>query len=139
MSGPSAPRCAFCDIVAGRAPAPVVWANGDAMVLLDRNPIAPWHLLIIPRHHAPTLWDIDEAQFLDLMSIARSLARTLSMAMHAELAAMAIEGYGVPHAHIHLVPVNGPGELDPRRQSPASEADFSNAAKAILAAINGSP
>ena len=69
------------------------------------------------------------------MSLGRSLAKPLSKVKGADRAAIAAEGYGVPHAHIHLVPVNGPGELDPNRQSPATEPDLAHTASALRAAI----
>lgn len=55
--------------------------------------------------------------------------------MGADRAAMAVEGYGVPHAHMHLVHVNGPGELDPNRQSLATDADLAAVASALRAVI----
>lgn len=51
-------RCVFCEIAADRSSAHVVWSSNDALVFLDRNPIAPGRLLIIPRRHAKTLWDL---------------------------------------------------------------------------------
>lgn len=131
----SAPVCIFCEIAAGRAPGYVVWTDNDAAVFLDRSPIPPGHLLIIPREHVGTLWDLEEERFLRLMSLARSLAAPLTEATGADRAGMAVEGYGIPHAHIHLVPINGGGELDPCRQSPASEEELSTAARGVRAAI----
>ncbi|MEJ2287644.1 MAG: HIT family protein [Deinococcales bacterium] len=127
--------CVFCEIAADRSSAHVVWSSNDALVFLDRNPIAPGHLLIVPRRHEGTLWNLTETEYFDLMSLARSLAKALSKAMGADRAAMAVEGYGVTQAHIHLVPVNGPGELDPNRQSTATEPDLAHTASALHAAI----
>ena len=136
MNDPHAVPCAFCEIIAGREPAHVVWADDGAVVFLDHNPIAPGHVLIVPRRHATTLWDLTKAEYLNLMALARSLAEPLSQALRADRAAMAVEGYGVPHAHIHLVPVNGPGRLDPNRQSPATEDELDTAAEALHAVID---
>jgi len=49
MTDPQATPCAFCEIIAGHAPAHVTWTDENAVVFLDRNPITPGHLLIIPR------------------------------------------------------------------------------------------
>lgn len=135
MNNAQAVPCPFCDIIAGRGAAHVVWKDDSAIAFLDRNPIAPGHLLIIPRRHATTLWDLPDAEYLHLMTVARSLAKPLSRAMEADRAAMAVEGYGVPHAHIHLVPVNGPGQLDPNRQAPATEDELATAEQALRAVI----
>ena len=135
MTDQEAVPCAFCEIIAGRGPAHVVWKDDNAIAFLDRNPIAPGHLLIVPRTHATTLWDLTESEYLDLMTLVRSLAEPLAQATGADRAAMAVEGYGVPHAHIHLVPVDGPGQLDPHRQSPATEDKLDTAAKALQAII----
>ena len=116
--------CAFCEVISGSAPAQIVWTSDDAIAFLDRSPMNPGHLLVVPRTHLATLWDLEEAKFIQLLLTVRRLAASLAEALNVDRAGMAVEGYGVPHAHIHLVPINGCNELDPCRQSPASEEDL---------------
>jgi histidine triad (HIT) family protein len=120
----SSSSCAFCNVISGSAPAQVVWTSDEAIAFLDRSPINPGHLLVVPRAHVATLWDLEEPKFIQLLLIVRRLAVSLAEVLNVDRAGMAVEGYGVPHAHIHLVPINGGHELDPCRQSPASEDDL---------------
>lgn len=131
MSG----TCIFCDIAAGLTPAHIVWTDVDFMVFLDRNPMAAGHLLVIPKQHVDKLWDLGESHYLRLMLLVRRLTVPLTKAIGADRAGMAVEGYGVPHAHIHLVPINAGNELDPCRQSPASDPELTVAAEVIRDAI----
>ena len=125
------PSCAFCEVIAGSAPAQIVWTSEKAIAFLDRSPINPGHVLVVPCAHVATLWDLEEPEFIQLLLIVRRLAISLAQAMNAQRAGMAVEGYGIPHAHIHLVPINGSNELDPCRQSPASEYDLEGTGKLI--------
>jgi diadenosine tetraphosphate (Ap4A) HIT family hydrolase len=56
----SVDACIFCEIAARTAPAHVVWAGDDAVVFLERNPMNPGHLLVVPREHVSTVWELDE-------------------------------------------------------------------------------
>ena len=123
--------CVFCRIVDRLTSARIVWEGEDGIAFLDQSPINRGHLVIIPRVHVAKIWDLEEPTFLRLLSLVRRLAVPLAKAMLADRAAMAVEGYGVPHAHVHLVPVNGGNELDPCRQVPASEDDLDVVAECI--------
>ena len=139
MNDSQAAPCAFCEIIAGREPAHVVRTDENAIAFLDRNPIAPGHLLVVPRQRARTLGEFTEAEYLDLMILARSLAGPPRQAVGADRAAMAVEGYGVADAHIHLVPVHGPGQLDANRQPPATEDGLAPTAHALQAVLTNLP
>src|SRR3954471_11459516 len=114
--------CVFCEIVAGRIPARTVWEDRDHLLMLDIRPLAPGHLLLIPKKHAEDLFLLPERDYTRLLSRARALAPTLRRATRAKRIGLVVEGFGVPHVHVHLVPVNGAGELNPTRAKPATEA-----------------
>ncbi len=113
-------RCAFCEIAAGRAPAEIVWADERFLAFLDTSPIAPGHLLLIPRAHAPSVFDLPDAEYAELFQRARALQRVLLATVGSRRIGLAVEGFGVEHAHVHLVPVDRGGDLDPGRQQRAS-------------------
>ena len=77
------------------------------------------------------LFDLDDALYGKLFARAKRLADPLRRATGCGRVGMAIEGYGVPHAHIHLVPINGPLELDPNRAAPRAEAEQAEMAARI--------
>lgn len=131
--------CIFCRIVDGEAPAHIVWQDDEHVAFLDRNPVTDGHVLLIPRTHVTTIFDLDPTAYARLFERVRVLAPPVADAASAPRTALAIEGYGVAHAHVHLVPVWGAGELDPCRQAPAREDALLEAAtrlRAALAALN---
>jgi histidine triad (HIT) family protein len=128
--------CIFCRIVAGEAAAHIVWADAEHVAFLDRNPVAAGHLLVIPRVHAPTVYDLDADAYARLFERVRALAGPVARAAGAPRAGIAVEGFGVPHAHVHLVPVWRGGDLDPCRQAPLSEGEILAAAARLRSALN---
>jgi histidine triad (HIT) family protein len=127
--------CVFCCIARGEAPAHVVWQDDLFLAFLDVQPINPGHLLLIPREHVDYLFDLDDTLYGPLFVRAKDLAEPLRRATGCGRVGVAIEGYGVPHAHIHLVPLNGRLELDPNRAAFRAEADQAETAARIRAAL----
>ncbi|MBN1964143.1 MAG: HIT domain-containing protein, partial [Anaerolineae bacterium] len=77
--------CIFCRIVAGQAPASIIYADDVALAFLDINPVNPGHVLVIPRVHAPYLADLDEAAGMHLWRIAQRTAAALrESGLHCE-------------------------------------------------------
>jgi len=123
--------CIFCRIAQGESPAHVVWQDDLFLAFLDVRPINPGHLLLIPRQHVDYLFELDDALYGPLFARAKDLAGPLRQATGCGRVGVAIEGYGVPHAHIHLVPINGPLELDPNRATLRDEAEQAETAARI--------
>jgi len=114
--------CVFCEIVAGRIPGLPVWENRDFLLMLDIRPIASGHLLLLMKKHAEDLFLLPEREYVRLLKTARKIAPILRRATRARRIGLVVEGFGVPHVHVHLVPVNKAGELNPARAKPASAA-----------------
>ena len=127
--------CVFCSILEGRAPAHVVWRDADHAAFLDTSPIAPGHLLLVTRAHVPRAEDLSAEAHARLFACARLLAPAVADAAGAPRTGIAVEGYGVPHVHVHMVPVWRGGDLDPCRQSAASGAELRAAAVRLRGAI----
>jgi histidine triad (HIT) family protein len=123
--------CVFCKIAHGEAPAHVVWQDDLFLAFLDVRPINPGHLLLIPRRHVDYLFDLDDSLYGPLFARAKELADPLRRATGCGRVGIAIEGYGVPHAHIHLVPINGPLELDPNRAAARAQEEQAEMAARI--------
>lgn len=127
--------CVFCRILDGHAPAHLVWSDAEHAAFLDTSPITPGHLLLVTRAHVPRAEDLSAEAHARLFACARLLAPPVADAAGAPRTGIAVEGYGVPHVHVHLVPVWRGGDLDPCRQSPASDADLRAAADRLRAAL----
>jgi histidine triad (HIT) family protein len=102
-------NCIFCAIVAGRAPAALIYENADAMAFLDIHPIAEGHILVIPKKHCRNLFDFDDASGQAIMHTARVVARAMRIALNADgmnlfQSSERAGGQDVFHFHFHLIP-----------------------------------
>lgn len=108
MSAPPArPACTFCAIVAGEADARVVSDDGDTLAFLDRRPLFPGHVLLVPRRHVATLADLPDDLVAPLFRRARTLARAVERGLDADGTFVAVNNrvsQSVPHLHVHIVP-----------------------------------
>ena len=100
-------RCVFCAIVRGDAPAEIVLEDPAGIPFLDRRPLLPGHVLLVPRYHVTTLPDLPVTEVGPLFTLARSLTRAVPLATGGEGAFVAVNNVvsqSVPHLHIHVVP-----------------------------------
>jgi histidine triad (HIT) family protein len=129
------PSCTFCRIARGEISAEVVWEDEEHLAFLDINPVKPGHVLLIPREHVPWVDELPAESHARLFARVRELAGPVARAAGAPRTALAVEGFGVPHAHVHLIPVWKSGDLDPCRQRPASDDELRLAAGRLRAEI----
>lgn len=106
----SAANCIFCAIVAGSAPASVVYEDAELLAFMDIRPVTPGHLLIIPKRHAPYLADLDEATGGRMFTVAMQLAQALRASglrcegINLFLADGEAAFQEVFHTHLHVFP-----------------------------------
>jgi histidine triad (HIT) family protein len=113
MRSPKKKRaCAFCEIVAGRAPAHVIEQDERSLCLLDINPLIEGHCLVISRRHAPWWHDLDEEEIVSLFRMAKRVARRLQKAFSPEFICLYARGRRIPHTHLFLVPTTKGDVLD---------------------------
>src|SRR5690606_10166880 len=111
------------------------WSDTEHIAFLDIRPITPGHALLIPRSHVSWIEELSANAHAKLFARARDLAKSVAVAAGAPHTGIAVEGYGVPHVHVHLVPIWQGGDLDPCRQTPAGDADLRAAAERLRAVI----
>jgi histidine triad (HIT) family protein len=131
-----ADTCIFCEIAAGRAPARTVYEDDEHLAFFPLEHINPGHLLLIPRGHTDYLFDLDGEAYRRLWDAAARLAPGLRAATGAKRIGVAVEGFSVPHVHVHLVPISAFDELNPsraRRLDPAAAEDLQQRIRAALA------
>jgi histidine triad (HIT) family protein len=123
--------CIFCKFVNHEATPFLVWEDDKHMAFLDANPINPGHVDIITKKHIDNILDLQEQEYSELLIKAKRLAIHLKTITKAKRVGFAVEGFGVPHVHIHLVPVNHGMELNPTRGGPASNIELENMLKEL--------
>ena len=96
----------FTKIVNGEIPCYKVAETKDFLAFLDVNPNAKGHTLCIPKVEVDKLFDLDEVTYLGLMEFARSVAIALEKAVPCKRIGVSVIGLEVPHAHVHLIPLN---------------------------------
>ena len=101
--------CVFCSIVAGEVPAHVVHSDETFVAFLDNRPLFPGHVLLVPRAHHETLWDVPDDLLGPLGACTRLLAVAVRDAMGSAgifTASNNVVSQSVPHLHVHVVPRN---------------------------------
>ena len=103
MSG----SCVFCEIVAGRAAAAVVWRGGGVTAFLDKKPVFKGHVLVVPDEHTPTLLELPLGGLGVLFTAVQQVTRAVTVGLGAEgtfVAMNNVVSQSVPHLHVHVVP-----------------------------------
>ncbi len=128
--------CVFCKISSKDIGAHTIWEDDKFIAFLDVNPVNPGHVLIIPREHISYIFDLEEPGYTEIFQVAKKLSLPLKNATEAKRIGLAIEGFGVDHLHLHLVPVNTGGELNPERAQIADDSDLVRMANTITSHIS---
>lgn len=127
--------CVFCGILAGRLPARLVYEDEHHIAFLPLEHINPGHVLLIPRSHTDYLFDLDASAYQRLWAAAARLAAPLREVLQAKRIGVAVEGFNVPHVHVHLVPLNAVDELSPARARALDNDEADRLAVRIRAAL----
>ena len=123
--------CIFCKIIAKEIPAHIVWENDQFLAFLDMIPVNPGHLLIIPKEHIDNIFDIPKGLYEELFTTAKTLSTPLQNAMRPKRIGMIVEGFGMPHAHLHLVPINHGHDMDSINAKPMPNDELGAVAEKI--------
>ncbi len=121
----------FSLIVAGEIPCYKVAEDENHLAFLDINPVAPGHTLVIPKREVNYLFDLPDEEYVALELFAKRVARAIDAAMPCKRVAEAVIGLEVPHAHIHLVPINTEGDLDFHKKTELSGDEMKSIAARI--------
>ncbi|MDO4225288.1 MAG: HIT family protein [Bergeyella zoohelcum] len=114
----------FTKIVNGEIPAFKVAEDENFLAFLDVMPLVKGHTLVIPKKETDLIFDIETEEYKELWAFAQQVAKKLRQAIPCKRVGVAVVGLEVPHAHIHLVPLNSIGDLNfenPRLELSAEE------------------
>lgn len=113
----------FSKIIAGEIPSYRIAEDDKHYAFLDINPLAEGHTLVVHKREVDYIFDLSDSEFAELQLFAKRVAEAIRATMPCKRVGVAVIGLEVPHAHIHLVPVNTEADLDFRREKlkPAPE------------------
>jgi histidine triad (HIT) family protein len=123
----------FTRIVNGEIPCYKIAEDDDFLAFLDVNPNAIGHTLCVPKQEIDKLFDIENELYLGLMQFSKKIAIALEKTVPCKRIGMAVIGLEVPHAHVHLIPLNEMGEMTFKHKVSLSKEEFETLAKAIQA------
>jgi histidine triad (HIT) family protein len=102
----------FTKIIKGEIPCYKIAEDEDHLAFLDIQPLAKGHVLVIPKKETDYYFDLTDKEFFALNAFAKKVAIALKKGMSCKKIGMSVIGLEVPHAHIHLVPINDVGDMN---------------------------
>ncbi len=127
----------FTRIVSGEIPSYKVAENDAYYAFLDINPLSEGHTLVIPKAEVDYIFDLDDKTYAGLFDFAKKVAKAVKSAIPCKRVGVAVLGMEVPHAHIHLVPLQSEADLDFKKEKKSlTPEQFAEIAKAIATEFN---
>lgn len=106
----------FSRIVAGEIPSYKVAEDENYFAFLDINPLTEGHTLVIPKQEVDYIFDLDDATLSGMMLFAKRVAAKIKQEIACKRVAVVVLGMEVPHAHIHLIPIQSENDVDFHRE-----------------------
>jgi len=130
--------CVFCALVAGRIPARKVYEDDAHVAFFPLKHINPGHTLLVPKRHADYVFAMDDDAYHLLWTTARRLAPAVQQVSGAKRTGILVEGFSVPHVHVHLVPINALADIDPARERALADDEAEALAQRMREAMKAS-
>ncbi len=106
----------FSRIIAGEIPSYKVAEDDNYYAFLDINPLAKGHTLVVPKKEVDYIFDLDDDTLAGMTVFAKKVAHKIKDQIECKKVAMVVLGLEVPHAHIHLIPMNSENDVDFKRE-----------------------
>jgi histidine triad (HIT) family protein len=127
----------FSKIISGQIPAHKVAETENFLAFLDIHPLQQGHVLVIPKVAIDYIFDIDDSLYTSLMLFAKTVAKGIKIAIPCTKVGVAVIGLEVPHAHIHLIPIQHVADINfSKPKLNPTETELSHTAFLIQQAIN---
>lgn len=102
----------FTKIINGDIPARMLWSDDECVSFLDVRPLAPGHVLVVPRAEVDHWTDLDSVTASHLMATAHTIGQAQRQVFNPARIGLMIAGFEVPHTHLHVVPMQSMAQLD---------------------------
>lgn len=113
----------FTKIIEGDIPSYKVAENDDYLAFLDIQPLVKGHVLVVPKNEVDYIFDLDENTLTGLMSFAKTVAKKMDKVLSCKRIGVSVIGLEVPHAHVHLIPINGVADMNFGKEKLSLESD----------------
>lgn len=123
----------FTRIIKGEIPAHKILEDEEYLAFLDIRPVNPGHTLVIPKQEIDYIFDIEDGLLEGLVIFAKKIARAIKSAVPCQKVGVMVAGIEVPHAHIHLIPINSVGDLNFTRAKAMPQEELASIAAKIRA------
>jgi histidine triad (HIT) family protein len=122
----------FTKIIKGEIPSHKVYEDDKVIAFLDVSPYTYGHTLVVPKQETDHLWDLDDELFQYVMKIAKRVAERQREVLKPKRVGIVVEGFAVPHAHVHVFPMEGGLEYTLENEvSKPSQPELSEMAKKL--------
>ncbi|MBV7411961.1 HIT family protein [Dermabacteraceae bacterium TAE3-ERU27] len=105
----------FSKIIAGDIPGRIIWADDSVVVFLDAFPQTYGHALVVTREEVDRWTDLPEELATHAFRVAHIVGRAQQEAFSCKRTGVIVQGYEIPHVHVHVFPTNSPADFDPAR------------------------
>ena len=102
----------FTKIVNGEIPSYKVAETANCLAFLDVSPLAKGHVLVIPKKETDSIFDVEEPLYTELLQFSKQVAKAIKKVVPCIKVGVAVIGLEVPHAHIHLIPINSVSDIN---------------------------
>lgn len=121
----------FTKIINGEIPCHKIAETEDFFAFLDVFPCAPGHTLVVPKKEVDYLFDLSDELYAGLMAFAKSLEPAIKKAVPCKRVGVAVIGLEVPHAHVHLIPMNSMNDMNFNSKIKISQEELAEIAEKI--------
>lgn len=121
----------FTRIVGGEIPCHKICEDARFLAFLDIRPINPGHTLVIPKREINYFFDLDDVMMGSIMIFAKKVAVAIKKTVECRRVGVMVAGIEVPHAHVHLVPIQEVGDLNFAKAKPADQEELAQMAGKI--------
>jgi histidine triad (HIT) family protein len=126
----------FSKIIAGEIPSYRIAENEKFFAFLDIFPLREGHVLVIPKAETDKFFDLDDSYLSEMLVFAKPIARAIEKSFRCNRCGISVIGIEVPHAHLHLIPINTANDLNfTQPKLKASEEDLKKVQEKILGAL----
>ncbi len=102
----------FSKIIKGEIPCYKIAENDDFIAFLDVFPLKKGHVLVVPKKEVDYIFDLEDETYIGLMNFSKTIAAAIKKAISCNRVGVSVVGLEVPHAHVHLIPINTVNDMN---------------------------